>query len=172
VIALAGVVAGLVEAAAQELGRREFDVTGPQLLVGAVSVAVTVLAVLFHYEMMVLTTRHLPRLGLRRRARIVALIFAMLSAHVVEVWLFGLSYWLLDRWPALGHLPGSFEEGAMDFVYYSVVTYTTLGFGDIVPRGPVRILTGTEALVGLALITWSASLAFLWMQRDWREPSA
>jgi hypothetical protein len=154
--------------ALQELGRREFDVTGPQLLVGLISGVVTAVCVLFHYEVLSLTYRLLPRLGLSPRARIVVLIFAALVAHVVEVWLFGLTYWLLDRWPALGSLPGPFEEGALDFIYYSVVTYTTLGFGDIVPQGPVRILTGTEALVGLVLITWTASFAFLEMQRDWR----
>jgi hypothetical protein len=156
-------------ALAQELSRREFDVTLPQLVVGLVSAAVTAFCVLFHYEVLSLTSRSLPRLGLPRRARIVVLIFSALSAHVVEVWMFGLTYWLLDRWPSLGHLPGRFDEGALDFVYYSVVTFTTLGFGDIVPQGPVRILTGTEGLVGLVLITWSASLAFLQMQRDWRE---
>jgi hypothetical protein len=161
-------VSAPLAAALQDLGRREFDVTGPQLLVGLISALVTALCVLFHYEMMSVTYARLPQLGLPRRARIVVLIFAALVAHVVEVWMFGLTYWLLDRWPSLGGLSGTFAEGALDFVYYSVVTFTTLGFGDVVPQGPVRILTGTEALVGLTLITWSASLAFLEMQRDWR----
>ena len=49
------------------------------------------------------------------------------------------------------------------------MSFTTLGFGDITPMGAIRILCGTEALVGLSLITWSASLAFLEMQRDWAE---
>ena len=161
-------MSGALVLALAELGRREFAVTGPEVIVGLVSGCVTALCVLFHYEVLSLTYKHLPRLGLPRRARIVFLIFVALVAHVVEVWLFGLTYWLLDRWPSLGRLVGPFDEGALDFVYYSVATYTTLGFGDIVPLGPVRILTGTEALVGLTLITWSASLAFLEMQRDWR----
>ena len=135
----------------------------------AVSAALTVVCVLFHNEVMNWFSRLLPRIRVHPRLRIVLLILVMLAAHVVEVWFFGLTYWTLDRWPSLGHLPGPFDEGALDFIYFSVVTYTTLGFGDIIPSGAVRILTGTEALVGLSLITWSASLAFLEMQTDWRE---
>ena len=36
-------------------------------------------------------------------------------------------------------IDGTFEEGALDFIYFSVVNYTTLGFGDLIPRGPIRI---------------------------------
>ncbi len=152
-----------------EAARRAFDVSGPDVLVGFLSGIVTLLCVLCHYEMMSWSSRLVPLIRLRRRSRIVALILAMLVAHVVEVWIFGLAYWILDAWPVLGHIDGTFEEGAMDFVYFSVVNFTTLGFGDMVPRGPIRIMCGSEALVGLTLITWSASLAFLEMQRDWLE---
>ena len=52
--------------------------------------------------------------------------------------------------------------------------YTTVGFGDIAPLGPVRLLVGIEALAGLVLITWSASFTFLIMQRifarDFKTP--
>lgn len=152
-----------------QLSRDAFRVTGPQVLVGLVSGVVVVLCVLFHYEVMNRTSRFLPYLHVRRRTRIVVLILVMTFAHVVEVWIFALVYWALDSSGRFGGLTGTFEEGALDYVYYSVVTFTTLGFGEIVPVGPIRILTGTEALVGLGLITWSASLAFLEMQRDWAE---
>lgn len=136
---------------------------------GLIAGLVTIVVVLVHYESLSTLARLMPILRLPRRMRIMVAIFGMLVAHVVEVWIFGLTYWWLDRWPELGRLPGTFEEGALDFVYFSVVTYTTLGYGDIVPTGPIRILAGTEALVGLALITWSASFSFLEMQRDWYE---
>ncbi len=156
-------------ALAAQTARRDFEIRGPQVLTGLAAAALVVLCVLFHYEVMSLTSRHLWRLRLPRRPRIVALILALVLAHAVEVWFFGLAYWWLDRWPALGHLEGRFAEGALDFVYFSVVTYTTVGFGDILPQGAIRIVAGTEALVGLGLVTWSASLVFLEMQRDWAE---
>jgi hypothetical protein len=36
-----------------------------------------------------------------------------------------------------------------DAVYFSVVTWTTLGYGDIQPRGRYRYVAATEALVGM-----------------------
>lgn len=153
----------------QEIGRREFMLTSPQAIVGAVATLLTVLCVVFHYEVMSWSSRLMRHMRMRRRPRIVALMFAMLFAHVVEVWIFGLAYWWLDRWPEFGHLKGALDEGALDFIYFSVTAFTTIGFGDIVPIGAIRILVGAEALVGLGMITWSASLAFLEMQRDWGE---
>ena len=152
-----------------DTARRSFEISGPDLVVGAVAALVALICVLFHYEVMSWSSRLVPRLGVMRRARIVALILAMLVAHVLEVWIFGFTYWVLDGWPSLGRIEGPVDEGALDFVYFSVTSYTTLGFGDLTPHGAIRILCGTEALVGLGLITWSASLAFLEMQRDWRE---
>lgn len=51
----------------------------------------------------------------------------------------------------------------------AAVTYTTLGFGDLAPVGPLRFLAGTMARTGFVLITWSASFTYLEMSRDWRE---
>lgn len=36
-------------------------------------------------------------------------------------------------------------------IYFSVVTFTTLGYGDIVPVGLFRFVAGTEALLGILL---------------------
>jgi hypothetical protein len=49
------------------------------------------------------------------------------------------------------------------------MVYTTVGFGDLIPSGPIKMITCAEALAGLALITWSASFTYLQMQRLWRE---
>lgn len=149
--------------------RQTFTLSSEQAIVGAAAALLTFACVLFHYEVMSLASRYLPRVSMTRRSRVGVLILIMIAAHVVEVWMFALTYWYMDRWPELGQLVGEFDEGAFDFVYYSVTVFTTIGFGDIVPKGAIRILTGTEALVGLSLITWSASLAFLEMQGDWAE---
>jgi hypothetical protein len=155
--------------------RRAFQVSTADLTVGLVAAALAGVCVLFHYEVMSTTSRFLARRRGRSRLRIVAVILIMLLAHVVEVWFFGLTYWWLEAWPELGRLwDGTDAEvasagSAIDFIYDSVVSYTTLGYGDLVPSGAMRILTGTEALVGLGLSTWTASFAFLQMQLDWAE---
>lgn len=52
-------------------------------------------------------------------------------------------------------------------LYFSAETYTSLGYGDIVPHGALRLLAGTETLTGLLMIGWSASHAFVVMERFW-----
>jgi hypothetical protein len=49
----------------------------------------------------------------------------------------------------------------------SVATYTTVGYGDLAPVGPIRLIMGLEGLTGFLLLTWSASFTYLEMQRYW-----
>jgi hypothetical protein len=54
--------------------------------------------------------------------------------------------------------------------YFSAETFTSLGYGDIRPSGPLRLLAGAEALNGLLLIGWSACFAYISMERFWERP--
>jgi hypothetical protein len=107
-------------------------------------------------------------LSQRRRPRVLILIFVVLIAHVAEIWLFGFGYYLLASRYGLGGLSGLPTTDLPNFVYFSAMTYTTVGFGDAVPVGALRFVAGMEALTGFVMITWSASYTFLEMQRDWR----
>ena len=71
--------------------------------------------------------------------------------------------------PGMGKLVGEnlAHGGLMDCAYLSFVTFTTVGYGDLVVHGYARYLTGLEALTGLVLVTWSASFLFIEMQRYW-----
>lgn len=66
-----------------------------------------------------------------------------------------------------GYLQGELQAGLRDYFYYSAVSLTSLGFGDLTPIGHLRLLTAVEALTGLVLIAWTASFAYLQMQRFW-----
>ncbi|NBU24116.1 MAG: two pore domain potassium channel family protein [Gammaproteobacteria bacterium] len=76
---------------------------------------------------------------------------------------------MLLRDPAFGSLQGIADPSIVDYGYFSAVVFTTLGLGDIVPHGAVRILVGPQSLLGFVLITWSASFAFIEMQRYWND---
>jgi hypothetical protein len=54
-----------------------------------------------------------------------------------------------------------------DYLYFSYAAFTTVGFGDIVATGPMRLLAGMEALTGFVLITWTASYLYIEMSRTW-----
>lgn len=146
---------------------------GVNLAVVLVTVLAVGLCVILHYEALSLLSRWLGRLdhldGHRRR-RVLHGIFGVLSVHVAEIWVFGLAFYLLQvSSPSFGHIQGIAPGSLVDHVYFSAVTFTTVGFGDVIPAGPVRFLAGTEALTGFVLITWSASFTYLEMHRFWRR---
>lgn len=127
-------------------------------------------SVLLHYEGLNLLSQWLGR---RRdqhpRRKVLYGIFGVLSLHIAEIWIFGLTLWVLLMFANTGGVAGSETRSLLDAVYLSAITYTTVGFGDLAPVGPVRFIGGTTALTGLVLITWSASFTFLEMQSFWRR---
>ncbi|MDZ7642842.1 MAG: potassium channel family protein [Woeseiaceae bacterium] len=133
---------------------------------GVTAMAV-VICVSLHYEALRLISR-MPLPAHNHRARIVLLILGLLAAHIVEIWVFGAGYYVLLSFGDHGTLTGNGAMSLLDCVYYSATVFTTLGFGDIVPSGALRFMTGTEAIAGLTIITWSASYTFLVMNRTWR----
>jgi hypothetical protein len=138
-------------------------------------VVLTTLAVVsviigLHYEVLRNCIRLLPAIAHRRRRRVVFLILVIMITHVAEIWIFGLAYYLLMQFDGFGVVSGAAAiQDVFDYVYFSAMVYTTVGFGDLFPDGPIRFMTGVEAVTGLVMITWSASFTFLEMQRDWRD---
>lgn len=126
-------------------------------------------AVLLHYEMLFRLSQVIPRLTIKHRFRILVGIFGAITAHVVEIWLFGFGYFFLVHASDFGSLQGNFNGSLMDSVYFSFTTYTSLGYGDIEPIGHIRFLAALEALTGLVLITWSASFMYIEMQKFWDD---
>lgn len=147
-----------------------FKITRGHYLTALLSVVTVGLCVLLHYEVLKLLSRALSRLQRLHRTRVLVLILGLFVAHVVEIWMYAYAYYAVDGRGGFGHLQGHMDEGWLDYVYFSFVTYATVGYGDILPVGPIRFLAAQEALSGVVLIAWSASFTFLEMQRFWREP--
>lgn len=137
-------------------------------IAGLVTALVVILCVLVHYEGLRFLTDKLPRPKYPHRRRILVLILALMFMHVVEVWIFAAGYYGLLQFEGYGALLGVPPQSFFDYVYYSAAVYTTVGFGDMYPVGPIRTMTGTEGITGLTLITWSASYTFVEMLKSWR----
>ena len=123
--------------------------------------------VVIHYEILRLLSSIIPKLSIQHRLRVIIGVFGTLTAHVIEIWIFGLAFYLMIKFGDFGSLQGNFSGSLLDSVYFSFTNYTSLGIGDIEPLGNLRFLAGLEALTGLALITWSASFMFIEMRKFW-----
>lgn len=128
------------------------------------------LVVLVHYEGLTLVSRWLGRHNApHSRRKVLYAIYAVLLLHIAEIWIFGLTVWSLLFYPGTGSVAGAHPLHVFDAVYLAAMTYTTVGFGDVAPVGPVRFLAGTMSLTGFVMITWSASFTYLEMERFWRR---
>jgi hypothetical protein len=142
--------------------------TAAHALVLLGTLAAAAACVLLQYEGLLLVWRRLSGQTGQRRIKVLYSILSVILLHVLEIGIFGAIIWLLLLWPACGSIAGAHTAGLIDCIYFSGVTFTTLGFGDVLPVGPIRFMAAAESLIGLVLIAWSASFAYIEMEKFWR----
>ena len=136
------------------------------MLIGATVTAILILlSVGIHYEALSLTSNIAQQIRLAHRIRVVLGVLAALGAHFLEVIVFAIGWQILLT---AGVARLSMESPTfVDVLYFSASTYTSLGYGDIVPLGNAGLLAGSEALTGLVLIAWTASFTYFEMHAFW-----
>ncbi len=125
------------------------------------------LATVVHYEVLKSLNRRLPRLAMPERSKLLVVVFAAFVAHGLEVTLYGAGFFILASFAGVGGFAHPAQVTLLNCLYFSAETYSSLGFGDLAPVGPIRLLAGVEALNGLLLIGWSASYIYIAMERFW-----
>jgi len=140
------------------------------MLVVLTTAILVALVVLIHYEGLALVSGWLSRVKLQRRRKVLLGVYSVILIHVVEIRVFGIASWaLLTFVPEAGALGGLVHAQFLDSIYLSAASFTTVGFGDVTPVGAIRLISSTESLIGLILITWSASFLFLEMEQYWNR---
>ena len=74
-------------------------------------------------------------------------VLALLVLHLLEVAL----------WAGFFYRQGCFPD-LRTSVYFSLITYATVGYGDVVLTEEWRILGGVEALAGVMMMSWSTAI--------------
>ncbi len=132
----------------------------------AVTVMV-ILTILLHYEVLRFTSQHIADLPIPRARGLSRRCARAFAAHTGAVWLYAGAYWVLVVHLGMGGFSGATVGGFQDCLYFSAITYTSLGLGDIFPTSHARLLAGVESLNGLVMIAWSASFTYLMMEKYW-----
>ncbi len=133
-------------------------------IIGAVLVAITVVihALGTTYLVRYLAGRFLDESG-RWRNTLLALTEAaivLVVLHALEIAVWAGVYKALVPVGELADLETA--------VYFSFVTFTTLGYGDITLSEGWRLLSGIQALNGILLVGWSTALMFAVVQKSWQ----
>ena len=96
-----------------------------------------------------------------RVALLLRLFVGIVLLHLVQVGLWAVVFWRAHELPNV--------ETAL---YFSLATYTTIGFGDVVVGPGWRVLAGIEGLTGVLLVGWSTAFVFAVVNRmyeHWRQ---
>ncbi|QLF68287.1 two pore domain potassium channel family protein [Peteryoungia desertarenae] len=83
------------------------------------------------------------------RSRMVAMNTVVLGVFAVlttEVWLWAICY----------HLIGFFDDFSTT-LYFATITFSTVGYGDVIPHSDWRMLAALQGINGFVLIGWSTA---------------
>src|SRR4051812_4127668 len=131
------------------------------------STVLVVLTTLIHYEVLRFASVHLADIPVPPRARILVVVAAAFTAHTIEVWLYAFAYFLSIEAFDLGGFGGQPLGGFAGSLYFSGVTYTSLGLRAYYPTRALRLVAGVEALNGWLMIGWPAPFTYLAREKSW-----
>ena len=136
----------------------------------ATGLAMMVLTIIIHSVFMVVGAKiakwRRSHFGAVRKEAVKAVLLSFLTiwmflAIVIEAGLWSMLYLLNPLITALPDLETAF--------YFSMVTFTTLGFGDVVLIGQWRTLASIQAANGVIIFGWTTALIFYFIQHVYKE---
>jgi len=117
------------------------------LFVAVICVFLIGLTTLIHYEALQLLNTWLAKLKFPNRSKLLLVMFVAFAAHIVEIAIYGATLYALVEYAGLGTLQGSTQFTLLNCFYFSAETYTTLGFGDLTPSGPLRCGSSSNTML-------------------------
>ncbi|PCH76662.1 MAG: hypothetical protein COB98_05600 [Flavobacteriaceae bacterium] len=134
------------------------------LLVGAVIITINVIIQALGNVLLARKTNH--HFSMENRsisnvsiAKILTLSFLFITLlHFSQTFVWAICFYMHPSTSVDFH---TFSEA----LYFSLVTFTTLGYGDITMSSPWRLLAGIEAINGIMLIGWSTAMMYSLIQK-------
>ncbi len=98
--------------------------------------------------------RHIRPLSPRSAVFTLSIVLTMFALHGQKIWIFAFTYWGLGAVQDL--------ESAL---YFSTISYSTVGYNDIHILAEWRLLGAFESILGIFLLGWSTALFFRMLGR-------
>jgi Ion channel len=120
------------------------------------TVSVHFFGIVFLLRLLSAHSHHVDRYSevVRQILLLIVAVLGIVALHTVEIWSYAFVYILVGALDA-------FEPA----LYFSTVSFTTLGFGDIVLDHKWRILSAIEGANGLILFGWSTAFLISLMRK-------
>lgn len=120
----------------------------------ALGTLLIMLTVLIHLSGMIMLTHFanwvVDRFSIvKRHARslmLVMFVYGLFAVHTFEIWIWAVAFWTTGAVPHF-----------TDALYYSAITFSTVGYGDIGVTKGWRLMASLEAINGFLLIGWSTA---------------
>ncbi|MGB0720447.1 MAG: potassium channel family protein [Bdellovibrionales bacterium] len=135
-----------------------------QLVIGGIMVGLTVCIHAIALDRLIKALEKCGPAAFRRFRKhwkipvLIATVFGVFSAHIVQIWIWALLYLYVGALPDL-------EES----LYFSTSTFTTVGYGDVVITKGWRLLSSFQAANGFILFGWSTAFIFEIMSKLYQD---
>lgn len=98
--------------------------------------------------------RRINPLSPRGAAFTLTIVLAIIALHGLEIWAFALAYLGIGA-----------VQGLEDALYFSTISYSTVGYNDTHISPDWRLLGAFESILGMILLGWSTSFFFRMLGR-------
>ena len=131
---------------------------------------VLILGVIHHVGVLMIV-RVAPNFRASGHAPIIVAFACLLILHSFEIVLFALVLAALLSIDGFGNFGGTYSGTWEGLIYFSGMSFVTLGFSDMKAFGPIRLVAMFLSLGGFMVLTWSATLLYSICSKIWQQDS-
>lgn len=130
------------------------------LLAIMVGLAAVALCTTLHYEAIRSLDLRLRKNADHIRRHIPSVILAIMALHLLEIAIYAFAFWVVLAKLGVGGFTGGAPATPAEFYALAAESYTSFGYGDIVPTGWLRFVVSLSPINGLLLIAWSGAFLY------------